>query len=347
MTGQVGAGEVLQLAHVLRDLPVDDLREGEPMALINGSPCAAALAGDAALHAANRWALSVDVFALAIDAFRAPLDAYDERLDALYADPDERTALGALRERLRDAGSDGRRANQAPVSFRIVPRVLAGTRRAVRTIEEVAAISLRAVTDNPVYVLPTPERPLGAVLSTGGYHNGAAYPALNALSAAWADLCVLADRQVTNFHEGAISGLPPMLLGPESAASTTGGLGFAIVGHALQARHAAQRTHLPASEGGGYRGQNDVALPTFPAYAQEREAAAALESCLAILAVVASQALWVTDRTAPARLRPLLDAVRSHVPPLDGAHRPDGAPLGALARAFGDATLSGEAVSAG
>ena len=52
--GQVGPGEILTLAHVVGGLPRGDMEEAEPMAVINGSPCSAALAADVALHARNR-----------------------------------------------------------------------------------------------------------------------------------------------------------------------------------------------------------------------------------------------------------------------------------------------------
>ena len=58
-------------------------------------------------------------------------------------------------------------------------------------------MSLRSVTDNPVYVPPDEGHPLGRAFSTGGFRNAMAYPALNALAAAWADLTLLAQRHVT------------------------------------------------------------------------------------------------------------------------------------------------------
>ena len=54
LDGQVGAGEVLPLAHVLSGFRRDDLEEGEANPLINGSPVSAALAADTALQAGPR-----------------------------------------------------------------------------------------------------------------------------------------------------------------------------------------------------------------------------------------------------------------------------------------------------
>jgi histidine ammonia-lyase len=88
------------------------------------------------------------------------------------------------------------------------------------------------------------------------------------------------------------------------------------VGYAEEAKRAAQRTFLPGSEGGGF-GQNDTAPPTFIAWRGQEQAAYCLEAALAALAAVASQALHVTKREAPPKLRDLLAEVRAHVPPVE------------------------------
>ena len=69
-------------------------------------------------------------------------------------------------------------------------------------------MSLRSVTDNPVYVPPDDQHRLGQAFSTGGFHNAMAYPALNSLTAAWADLALLTERHVTALGTAEISGLP-------------------------------------------------------------------------------------------------------------------------------------------
>ena len=68
--------------------------------------------------------------------------------------------------------------------LRILPRVLGQAERAVAGAEEVAAVSLSSVTDNPVYLPPDRHFPDGRVLSTGGYHNAAAPATMHQL-AAW------------------------------------------------------------------------------------------------------------------------------------------------------------------
>ena len=319
-------GEIQALAHLFSGLfgaleENEGLGEKESLALVNGSPCASALAADAALAARRRLALAVAVFALSIEALKAPLDHYDAVFDELWEDSGEVGALRRLRAWLEGAAAE-RRAYQAPVSWRILPRVLGQAWRAADQAEEVAAVGLRAVSDNPLFVPPDDAHPEGRVLSNGGYHNGRAYPALDNLAAAWADLALLCDRQVTKLLDARTSHLPAYLSPSGEGHMGTGEgyigcLGFSAVGYAEQARLAAARHFLPGSEGGGF-GQNDVALPTFLAWRSEAEAGRCLDANLAQLAAIASQAFHITERPAPPRLAPLLDEVRSLCPPLTG-----------------------------
>src|SRR6202021_138057 len=173
------------------------LAEGEGMALITGSPCAPALAADVTLHAGNRLRLAEAIFALSVEALAAPLDAYDEALDDLRGDEAERTVLDHLRRHLRGAVTSGRMAHQAPVSYRIVPQVLGQAQRAVQAVAHAATAALGSVTENPVYLPASPGHPFGRVVSTGGFHDGAAPPAINWLTASWGDLALVAARQGT------------------------------------------------------------------------------------------------------------------------------------------------------
>lgn len=312
-------GEIQALGWLFADLFDHwSLAEKESLALVNGSPCATALVCDAALAAERRLDLATRVFALSIEAIKAPMEAYDPVLDDLWGDPGQTDILQKIRK-LTDGGSPERRSYQAPVSWRILPRVLGHAARAVAQAQDVASLSLPAITDNPVYIGPDEDHPNGRCLSTGGYHNGSAYPAMDDLAACWADLALLADRHVTKLQDGNISGLPNHLF-PEGSDIMSGDVaylgcfGMSAAGFGEQARQAAQRTFLPSSEGGGF-GQNDVGVPTFLAWRKEREAGWCLEANLAILAAVASQALHVTNRHAPPALAGLVDEVRSIFPP--------------------------------
>jgi len=315
--GQGGAGEILWAAPLFLAVAEQfPLAEKDTLSLTNGSPAASALIADAALAMRRRLDLAEAVFALSAEAIKAPLEAYAPDFEALWDDPYETEALRSLRHLLEGGGKE-RRPYQAPVSYRILPRVLGQFRRTIAQAEEIAAGSLSSVTDNPVFLRPDPARPdsqhpYGRVYSNGGYHNGRAYPALDNLAAACADLCALAERHSTKLLDGRYSLLPDQL---QVGEGYLGILGFVQVGYAEQARRAAQRTFLPGSEAGGF-GQNDVAPLTGLAWRSQEEAGSCLDAALAMLAVIASQAFHVTDREAPPALSGLLQEIHAIFPPV-------------------------------
>src|ERR1700737_3186243 len=184
--GNGGAGEILALGHLFYELAEHlELAPREQMALINGSPCAAAMVSDVALAGSGRLELAEQVLALSAHAVKAPVEAYSAQLEALWGDEHDTAALRSL---LRGSRSQ---SHQAPVSSRILPRVLGQARRALAEAEQAAAVSLSSVTDNPVYIPPDEAHPYGSVISTGGYHNARATAAIDQVAFAWADLCQL------------------------------------------------------------------------------------------------------------------------------------------------------------
>jgi len=332
--GNSGAGEILALGHLFAALGENvGLEEKEHLALINGSPCAAALVADAALAGRKRVEIAKEIFALAAEAFKAPLEAYDAALEALWRDPAEIEALAAIRN-LIEGGARDRRPYQAPVSFRIVPRILGRAIRARDAAVHAAEVSLGSITDNPVYIPPAGDArfPNGRVLSNGGYHNGMAAPALDDLAASWADLCTLAERQSAKLLDAKVSLLPESLRsGPDDPKELIP-VPMVAVGLGERARHAAQRSFLPGAESGGF-GQNDVGVASFLAWQKEQTAGRAFDGCLAVLGLVAAEALDVTQRAAPPALAARLAFIRRHAPPIT-ALRALGPDLGRLSEAI-------------
>lgn len=319
-SGQGGAGEILALYPLFAELSTQfELDVKERGSLINGAPCAAALIADAALAARRRIDLALKTFALSIEAFRTPLEHYDAALDALWGDEHEARALSGLRGLLAGAGQD-RRNYQAPVSYRIVPRLLGQAYRALAAAEHAAGVSLSSVSDNPVYIAPDATHPHGRCISTGGYHNAMAAPVMDDLSAIWADLSLLAGRQAVKLLDGRASHMPDMLLvgrapGESDGRGNVGYIPMAMSGYLEQAKSAAQTTFIPGSDTGG-AGQDDVGTPAFLAWAKEERAGRCLDASLAMLAVLASQALHVTGRPAPPHLRGFTDTIRGTVRPV-------------------------------
>jgi histidine ammonia-lyase len=340
LDGQGGAGEILSLMHVMAAVD-GDLAEGEGMALLNGSPCATALVADVALHAAHRLRLAEAVFALSIEGYRAPLDAYDDALDDLWGDEAETAVLRHLRGHLSGAAGAGRLAHQAPVSYRILPQILGQAQRAAGAVVRAATAALGSVTENPVYVPADDRYPSGRVLSNGGFHNGAAAPAMDWLTASWADLALLAQRQVIAMHSPT-SGLPHLLSPDGFVGGASGGatnlFGWVASGLVEEARALAAPTLLPATINDT---QNDIASTSFGAYRSQRRAAECLDSVLAILALVASQALFVTGRDPAPPLAGLLSGIRSVFPPVETDRADQGTEAGELAGILGRAALTG------
>ena len=332
--GQGGAGEILALSHLFDGVAqTAELEEKDMLSLINGSPCASALVADAALAAGNRLQVAAEVLALAAEGFNAPLGHFAEALESYWNNPHDAWALRTVRT-LIDGGHGGdRRPYQAPVSFRIMPRLLGQAHRAGAMAEEIASQSLAAATDNPVLLDGDEAHPFGEFVSTGGYHNAQAAMAMDMLAAAYANLCVIAERNSAKLLDGNVSLLPDQLLDDDDGEGARRGymgcLPMAATGYEEEARLYAQPTLLPGSESGGF-GQNDVASPVFLAWTKQARAGRCLDLALATLAPIAVRALDVTARPAPMPLRAMTGDVRAVFGDL-GAREPMGPSAHALA----------------
>ena len=321
--GNGGSGEILALGHLFGELADGlDLEPREKMALINGSPCAAALVADAALCGRGRVELAERVFALSVEAIRGPLEAFAPELGELWGDEHDAAALASLGA-LLEGGAGDRQAHQGPVSHRVLPRVLGRVREVQAQAERTAEGSLSSVTDNPVFLPPAAGRPIGALISNGGFHNDRAHPALDALAHAWADLAQLAQRHVDKLFQHPVSA--PLLAGEWMAKP----LHMVAAGYAEEARTLAQTTAL----GLGAFGQNDLPAPSFLAWGKATAVGTTLERTLAVLAALASQALHVAGQVPPPALASFLDEIRAAFPPID-TPRPLGRDGERLAGAF-------------
>ncbi len=271
--GNGGSGEIIALGHLFRPLSDSfELAEKEGLALINGSPCAAALVADAALAAGGRLEVAYDAFALSVEAFRAPLEAYDEVLETLWGDAHERAALRGLRARLADADP----ARAPPGAGRLphpAARARPGGARRPRRRDRAARVSLASVTDNPVFVPPSDAHPRGRVLSTGGYHNSMSPQAMNGLAACWADLARLAERHVEHLWVG------PGKRQCQRVEELLSLLLMVAAGYTEEATAAAQPTLLVRAA----PSQNDIGSPAFLAWRRVEAAGRALDAVLAIL----------------------------------------------------------------
>lgn len=306
--GQGGAGEILSLSHLFLELTANTtLAEKDMLSLINGSPAATALIADAALSAKVRVNIACEVLALAAEAFQVPRGHFAVELETYWNNPHDAWALQTLRQLIEGGQDAARRPYQAPVSIRILPRILGQAHLAVTNAETVARQSLLAITDNPV-IIPKHERQTDeAVISTGGYHNAQAPAALDAMVAAYTNLIVLTGRIAAKLLDASVSLMPQFLGYPENG-SYLGCLPMAIVGYEEEARMLAQPTLLPGSESGGF-GQDDVASPIFLGWKKFDRVSELLEQSLASLAPIAVRALTTSNRPVPYKLQQLSSLV--------------------------------------
>jgi len=321
----------MSLAHLFMHFPATmALGPKDMLSLINGSPAATGLVADAALAAQARLQVVAEVFAFAAEAFNAPHGHFAEELEGYWSNPFDAKALSTLRQLMGPGHGGARRPYQAPVSIRILPRVLGQAYRAAAAAEEVARQSLMAVSDNPV-VIPEDEQ-IGSdpVISTGGYHNMQAAAAMDGLVAAYANLAVLAGRIAAKLQDGPVSLLPPFL-GMAEGRGYLGVLPMAIVNYEEEMRMLAQPTLLPGSESGGFA-QDDVSSPVFLAWSKVDRGGQLLDQSLATLAPIARRAFDVTGRAIPEALQSLAAETKAHFPDDDSAAY--GSEIANLAEAF-------------
>jgi histidine ammonia-lyase len=314
--GNGDPGDVVALGRLLRPAFQGTLEVGEGMALINGSPMASGVLADAVLSGRDRIARLEQVLALAAVAACLPDMHVDAQLGVLWGDPHQERVLARYRELLA-GGTWPRRAYQAPVSFRSAPRVLGGVLRTLAHAQDAATTTLRAASNNPVFVGPDLRPPLGAVLSNGGYHNPLVSPTLGALAHAWADLAQLVTAQLNRLTD------PPDGIAAHETEPRTSLFPMTASGWAEQARAAA----APGLVGLGRSGQTDTSTPDVLAWRRATDAGAALDALLGLLAVTATHLVTRRGDTPPPALAGLRDAVLEcyplDTPPLDVAEALD------------------------
>ena len=282
----------------------------------------------------------VRVFALAVEAVAAPLDAYDTALQDITADPDHRNVLRQLNEYLDGVPKSGRLPHQAPVSWRIVPTVLAMVTRTVRMAQETAEQSLQSIAHNPVYLPPEPAYPNGRAISPGGFHNHQASRAIDMLNAAGADICALATKQTCRLLDGAPFGLPKLLVPADSGVIGTEFLAWSQTSHAERSRQAAVPAVLSIGLEDPGGGQSDVAAPVFLAYERHLDIADAVDASLATLSIAIIQAFRLSQRLPPPKLREFHEALATIVPPFEQDRVSDlGATLRRLKASYSEAMI--------
>jgi hypothetical protein len=139
---------------------------------------------------------------------------------------------------------------------------------------------------------------------------------MNWLSAAWADVGVVAARQVDRLQRSEVTGRPPP---PPDDPVRPALASFVPVVHDLAARGIAHAVPtLTPLYTGTTTVETDVVMPLFLAYEKEGAAAWCFDRILAVLAACSSQALWDAGREPAPALQSLLAEIRLRFPPVEG-----------------------------
>jgi len=338
--GLTSPGEILPLFYLLRAVPELIGIDGLQASAGNTAAASVGSAGIAAIRARRRLVLAHKVFALSVEAMKAPLEHFDPALKELWGDPHEAAALDSVGLWLAGVPEAGRRAFQAPVSYRILPRVLGQCGRAVGKLRQNVDWALGAMVSNPMFIGEDLGEGPARAISTGGYHNAPVAQALEGVAAAWVDLAALAHRHAVKLHRGAVSHLPDRLVREGelywSGRSTTY-MEFLPNDSIDEMRRWAEPALLSPGEPGASL-QDDVSAPGLIACRNEARVGRLFDRVLTVLAAVACHALQVTERPPPPRLAPFAAAIARRFPPIE-EKRVLGVDAATLCAAFTEAVV--------
>ena len=214
----IGEGEVefegkivksdFAIHHIKKEVAVLGPKDG--LALINGTSVMLAL-GCLALVEAKKLVKQADIIAcLTLDAVRGTASAFDARISMLKPQPGQVDVSNNLlsiingSEIINSHKEDGK--VQDPYSLRCIPQVHGACRQTLRHTEEVLAIELNSVTDNPLVFVDT-----GDVVSGGNFHGEALALTMDYLAMGLAEICNIAERRVEKMMNPHFSDLPAFL----------------------------------------------------------------------------------------------------------------------------------------
>lgn len=309
----LGIGSVLDSDGTVQDAAAALAKRGvtpyepapkEGIALLAGSPGAVALA------AARRRAATIlsrqllASAACAIDAARAPLGIYGEHVGRLSNDPILLGLLSRLHVALRGSATSNRSVLQAPVSFRVIPQVLAHVERTIARFTSDVERALGSVSDSPAFME-------GKFVSTGGFHEVELAAGLDACASALIRAAELSAQRIHRLLDGRFSGLPDQLTPDPGLHAGLILVHKRVVGVVNELR----RLSMPASIGlsDTSLGQEDAMTFAFEAAEKLRRVESLVRDVTACELLVVRQAWALRDEPIPTGLRevaqPIIEAV--------------------------------------
>jgi histidine ammonia-lyase len=324
-------------AEALARVGIEPLRleAKEGLALLNGTHMMAAL-GALLHHDAMRLLHAAEAAAaMSLEGALGTHAALDPRIHALRPHPGQLSCAARLRALLHGSEippshRDDPRV-QDPYSLRCAPQVLGAARDALGYVEQVIAVELGAVTDNPLLFVED-----GTVLSGGNFHGQPLATALDLLAIVLAQIAGLSERRaflLLSAWEPEMH-LTPFLTpqpGVQSGLMIAQYTAAALVAEIRALAQPASVASLPTSAG-----MEDWNSMGATAALQAQQALELARQVVAIELLCAAQAL---EQHRPLRSGPGVEAayarIRARVPPLvaDRSPAPD---IAALAEIIAD-----------
>ena len=322
------------------------LEAKEGLALNNGTQAMTGV-GTLAFIAAKRALETAEVAgAMSLDGLRGTPDAFDAEIQRVRGHAGQIESAARLRallqdSEIRESHRHGDPRVQDAYSLRCMPQVHGAARAALAYVEQVLAVEVNAVTDNPLVFADS-----GRVISGGNFHGQPVAQVLDLLAIAVADVASISERRLARLVDPALSGLPAFLTREPGVNSGYMLAQIAAAALVTDIKHRANPTSVDSIPTDANK-EDHVSMGMASAL-KAREAVNLLESVLALELLVAAQAI---EFHRPLRSSAPVEAahavIRERVEPLgtDRAPGPDIRALEELVRSgrFADIALQASA----
>jgi histidine ammonia-lyase len=287
-----------------RGLAPYELQPKEGLSLINGTEVMAATGALTVLRAERLADLADAVGALTCAALGARPRVFAPDLQRLKPYPGQRRSAANLRAWLQGTQAVLDRVQDA-YSLRCIPQVHGAAREGIASARRAVETEINSVTDNPVVLRES-------VVSGGNFHGSTIALFLDVLAIALAQLGAISERRTFRLLDPKLSGLPAFLVadpGVNSGLMIAQMLAATLVTECKLLAAPASIHSLPTSAG-----QEDFVSMGMNSSLKARTACDHVETILAIELLCAAQAIELSGRPVPARLKRILGQVRRIVP---------------------------------
>jgi histidine ammonia-lyase len=281
-----------------------ELQPKEGLSLINGTEVMAALASLTVLRAERIADLADLAGALTAAALGANQRAFAQDLQLLKPHRGQQLSARNIRRYLVGVRQTAGRIQDA-YSVRCMPQVHGAAREGVALARAIADTEINSVTDNPLIIN-------GSSVSGGNFHGAAIALALDALAIALTQLAAISERRTFRLLDPKLSGLPPFLTqdaGVNSGMMITQLLAASLLTDCRILSTPASVQSVPTSGG-----QEDFVSMGMNSALKARRIVDHLTTILAVELLCSAQAIQLSGRPVPPRLRRVLRKIRSVVP---------------------------------